>query len=71
MSSKQDLLNTGVVENVALSDYTTLYGGNNTGGFTWQGKDPNAQILGFNQECKHGVYERFRHQITGRDGIFN
>ena len=42
---KQDLLSTGVVENVALSDHTTLYGGNNTGGLTWQGKAPGAQIL--------------------------
>lgn len=42
---KQDLLGTGVVENVALSDHTTLYGGNNTGRFTWQGKAPDAQIL--------------------------
>jgi len=42
---KQDLLNTGVVENVALSDHTTLYGGNNTGSLTWQGKAPGMQIL--------------------------
>jgi predicted permease len=42
---KEDLLNSGVVENVALSDHTTLYGGNNTGGLTWQGKAPKAQIL--------------------------
>ena len=44
-SMKQDLLNSGVVENVALTDHTTLYGGNNTGGLTWQGKAPKAQIL--------------------------
>ena len=42
---KQDLLATGVVENVALSDHTTLYGGNNTGDLTWQGKAPGVQIL--------------------------
>ncbi|MGG9964114.1 ABC transporter permease [Ferruginibacter sp. SUN106] len=42
---KQDLLNTGVVENVALSDHTTLYGGNNTGSLTWQGKAPGMQVL--------------------------
>ncbi|HXL57399.1 MAG TPA: FtsX-like permease family protein, partial [Chitinophagaceae bacterium] len=44
-SIKQDLLNTGVVENLALSDHTTIYGGNNTSGLTWQGKSPSAQIL--------------------------
>ncbi len=42
---KEDLLRTGVVDNVALSDHTTLYGGNNTGGLTWQSKAPGAQIL--------------------------
>lgn len=42
---KQDLLNTGVIENVALTDHTTLYGGNNTGSLAWQGKAPGAQIL--------------------------
>lgn len=44
-SMKQDLLATGVVESVALCDYTTLYGGNNTSSFTWQGKDPGSEIL--------------------------
>lgn len=42
---KQDLMNTGVVENVAVTDHETIYGGNNTGGITWQGKDPNSNIL--------------------------
>jgi putative ABC transport system permease protein len=44
-SIKQDLISTGVVENVALSDHTTIYGGNNTDGLTWQGKAANAKIL--------------------------
>lgn len=44
-SMKEDLLNSGVVENVALSDHTTLYGGNNTGSLTWLGKPPKAEIL--------------------------
>nr|MBA2562118.1 ABC transporter permease [Chitinophagaceae bacterium] len=42
---KQDLMNTGVIENVAVTDHETIYGGNNTGGITWQGKDPNSNIL--------------------------
>ena len=42
---KQDLMNTGVVENVAATDHETIYDGNNTGGITWQGKDPNSNIL--------------------------
>jgi predicted permease len=42
---RQELINTGVVENAALSDHATIYGGNNSGGFTWQGKPPGAEIL--------------------------
>ncbi len=45
MPIRQELLSTGIVESVALSDYTTLYGGNNTGGLTWDGKTSTAQIL--------------------------
>jgi putative ABC transport system permease protein len=42
---KQDLLQTGEVENAALSDHQTIYGGNNTDGFTWEGKPPGSKIL--------------------------
>jgi putative ABC transport system permease protein len=42
---KQDLINTGLVENAALADHETIYGGNNTSGVSWQGKDPNSNIL--------------------------
>ena len=42
---KQDLLQTGSVESATLADHTTLYGGNNTGGLTWDGKATAAQIL--------------------------
>ena len=42
---KQDLLNTGMVEDAALSDHVTLYGGNNTDGVTWAGKAPGSKIL--------------------------
>jgi ABC-type lipoprotein release transport system permease subunit len=42
---KQDLLNTGIVENTALTDHETIYGGNNSNDFNWSGKDPNAQII--------------------------
>jgi putative ABC transport system permease protein len=39
---KQDLLNTGVVEKAALSDHETIYGGNNSDHYSWDGKDPNV-----------------------------
>ncbi|PWV53407.1 ABC transporter permease [Chitinophaga sp. S165] len=42
---RQDLLNTGMVENVALSDHPTIYGGNNTGALKWPGKPENSDIL--------------------------
>lgn len=42
---KQDLLNTGVVENAALFDHELVYGGGNSFGYTWKGKDPNAKQI--------------------------
>jgi predicted permease len=42
---KQELINTGLVENVALSDHTIIHGGNNTDDLNWQGKNPNRKVL--------------------------
>jgi putative ABC transport system permease protein len=42
---KQDLLNTGYVENVALADHSPLYGGNNTSGLTWEGDPADSKVL--------------------------
>jgi len=42
---KQDLLNTGFIENTSMADHETIYAGNNTNGITWPGKDPNSNIL--------------------------
>jgi predicted permease len=42
---KQELLNTGMVQSVALSDHATIYSGNNTDGLMWDGKAPGAKIL--------------------------
>lgn len=42
---RQHLLATDVIDNIALSDHETIYGGNNTGAITWQGKNPHSQIL--------------------------
>jgi putative ABC transport system permease protein len=43
---KQDLLRTGLVENAAMSDHATIYGGNTDNRFKWQGKphDNEADI---------------------------
>jgi putative ABC transport system permease protein len=42
---KQDLQNTGMIENAALADHMTMYGGNNTSAVEWDGKDVNSKIL--------------------------
>ncbi len=42
---QQDLLNTGSIENLAASNYNTLYGGNNTGSMVWEGKKSNNEVL--------------------------
>ena len=42
---KNDLQSTGVVENAAISDNRVLQLGSNTGDYTWQGKDPDKQVL--------------------------
>ena len=41
---KHDLLGSGVVQNLALSDYTTLYGGNNTDGLYGTEKPQGAKF---------------------------
>ncbi|HSZ33888.1 MAG TPA: ABC transporter permease [Puia sp.] len=42
---KNDLLETGLVQNTALSNNQILQLGSNTGDFSWEGKDPSRQIL--------------------------
>jgi predicted permease len=65
---KQQLLNTGVVESVALSDYTTLYSGNNTGGLTWDGKASKAEILISQRYVSDGFFHTSGIKILeGRD----
>jgi putative ABC transport system permease protein len=44
-SLKQDLLNTGVLQSVALADHSPLYGGNNTSSLTWAGKPTDSKVL--------------------------
>ncbi|MDE3144783.1 MAG: ABC transporter permease [Bacteroidota bacterium] len=44
-SIKNDLINTGVVENASISNSDVLNMGSNTGDFSWEGKAPDKQIL--------------------------
>lgn len=41
---RQDLINTGAVENAALADHVTLNAGDNTGGINWAGKSPDSKV---------------------------
>lgn len=41
---KKDLLQTGLIENAAITDHTTLYGGDTDSRFSWQGKSPDNEI---------------------------
>jgi len=42
---RQEFIGTGLVENAAVADHPTLYGGNNTGGISWSGKAPESQVV--------------------------
>ncbi|HEX8378242.1 MAG TPA: ABC transporter permease [Pedobacter sp.] len=42
---KQELINTRAIESVAESDYSIIYGGNNTDNLTWSGKPAGARVL--------------------------
>jgi ABC-type antimicrobial peptide transport system permease subunit len=67
---KQHILNTGLVENVALSDYTPLYGGNNTDGLTWEGKPANSKVLVSNRGVSPGFMNTYDLKILeGRDFV--
>ncbi|HLY69107.1 MAG TPA: ABC transporter permease [Puia sp.] len=40
---KQNLLHTGLIENAAVADHPTLYGGNTDDGFKWKGRPENSR----------------------------
>ncbi|HEY4148365.1 MAG TPA: ABC transporter permease [Chitinophagaceae bacterium] len=65
---RQDLLNTGVVENAALSDHPTLYGGNNTNSLNWAGKAPGSKVLISGRSVTPGFFAvSGMHILEGRD----
>ena len=67
---KQDLLNSGVIDDLALSDYTTLYGGNNTGSLIWEGKATNSKVLISNRGVSPGFMNTYGLKILeGRDFV--
>ena len=65
---RQDLLNTGMVEKVALSDHETIYGGNNSDHDTWEGKDPNmTSIVSHRGVSPELLSTSGIHVVLGRD----
>jgi putative ABC transport system permease protein len=42
---KNDLLQTGVIQNASMSNNSVLQLGSNTGDFGWEGKDPGKKVL--------------------------
>jgi len=65
---KQQLFNTGRVANVALSDHTTIYGGNSDDGFTWEGKAPDRSVgITFRDVSPEFVSTSGMHIEQGRD----
>lgn len=64
----QDLMNTGLIENVAASNYNPLYGGNNTGSLTWDGKTTNNRVLISTRYVSPGFVNTYGMKILeGRD----
>jgi putative ABC transport system permease protein len=42
---RQDMLNTGLIENTGLNSFNTMSVGNNSSGYDWPGKDKSKNIL--------------------------
>jgi len=67
---KEDLLATGVIQNLALSDYSVLYGGNNTDGLIWEGKPANSKVLVSNRNVSPGFMNVYGLKLLeGRDFV--
>jgi len=68
LTIKQELLNTGLVQNAALSDHTTIYGGNSDDRFTWEGKSPENKVgVTFRDVSAEFVSTSGMHIAEGRD----
>ncbi|MGZ3836830.1 MAG: FtsX-like permease family protein, partial [Mucilaginibacter sp.] len=65
---KQDLLNTGLVMNAALTDHATLEGGNSDDRFTWDGKPANMPVGITFRSVSHEFFSTSgMHILAGRD----
>jgi len=65
---KQDLLQTGLVENAAMTDRTTIYGGNTDDRFKWEGKPEGKEIsIAFRHVSNEFVVTSGIKVVAGRD----
>ena len=65
---KNQLLSSGYVENVAMSNLNQLYMGSSTGSFNWEGKDPSKKVLVTQDYISPEYIKTMGMQITkGRD----
>jgi putative ABC transport system permease protein len=65
---KQDLLGTSQIENAALADRSTLYGGNTDDEFKWKGKLENSKVSVAHRKVSPEYIATFGMQIIdGRD----
>jgi putative ABC transport system permease protein len=68
LTIKQELLNTRLVQNAALSDHATIYGGNLDDGFTWEGKSPDNKVgVTFRDVSAEFISTSGMHIAEGRD----
>ena len=65
---KQQLINTGLVANVAMTDHVALYGGNSDDRFNWEGKGPNDKFnITFRNVTPEFISTAGMHIVEGRD----
>ena len=65
---RQDLMNTGVVQNVALCNDESLYTSDNGTDYSWEGKDPNSVILvSYRAISPEYISTMGMHILEGRD----
>lgn len=62
---KQDLLQTGLIENAALSNHSTIYGGNTDSRFKWQGKPVDKEVSIAHRGVSPEFISTFGMQIAG------
>ena len=67
-SLRHDLLSTGVVENMAISDFPITGSMSGDASLTWEGKDPSTQPLIAMNQCSHDFPKTNGFQfVAGRD----